>query len=78
MWGFNRRDVDRAKCYFKKKLEEQTKLIADDYIAKNNALIRFYFNTNPDKLSDTTWAKRVAELDYVLKKAGVLVEQQNG
>lgn len=75
MWRCNCWNVGCSKSCFKKKLEKHNKLIADDDIAKNNALIRFYFKCDPDKLTDTDWCKRVSEIEYVLKKTGVLIEK---
>lgn len=45
-----------------------------DEIAKNDALIRFYYNVEPRKLSDNKWCKLVCELDWVLKYNGTRVE----
>jgi hypothetical protein len=44
-----------------------------DEIAKNNALIRFYFKVDPERLSDNKWCQLVEELDFVLKYTGQLV-----
>jgi hypothetical protein len=66
--------VDGTKSCSKKKLEAQKKILADDDISKNNALIRFYFKENPELMNDTLWCKRVCELEYVLKKTGILTD----
>lgn len=42
-----------------------------DEIARNNALILFYYRIDPNKLTDSQWAKRVAEMDYCLEYAGI-------
>lgn len=44
-----------------------------DEDARKNALIRFYFRENPDKMNDTVWAKSWAEIDYVLRYTGLVV-----
>ena len=43
-----------------------------DEDARKSALIRFYFKRNPDKMSDSTFAKSWAEIDYVLKYTGII------
>jgi len=63
---------------YKKKLEFYKNQIEADEYAKNNALIRFYYRCNPDKLSDQEWCKRVAELQWILKYNGTLVKKENG
>jgi len=64
-----------SKSNFKKKLEFYKAQIEADEIARNNALIRFFYRENPDKLSDSQWAKRVAEMDYCLKYQGTRIDK---
>jgi hypothetical protein len=43
--------------------------------AKNVALLRHHYKPeNPDKWDDDTFANRLAELEYVLKKLGILTD----
>jgi len=39
-------------------------------MARKNALIRFFYLKNPNKLTDDVWAKYYSEIDYVLKYTG--------
>jgi hypothetical protein len=48
-----------------------------DELAQKNALIRFYFGINPEKLNDTQFAKRYEELMWVLKFNGT-IDVKNG
>lgn len=41
-------------------------------LLRQNALLRFYYRQDPSKWSDAKWCLRVAELDYVLLKVGIL------
>lgn len=54
----------------KKKLEEATTELESDELAKNNALIRFYYKKDPERMSDKEWASAAAEIHYVLKYTG--------
>ena len=65
-----------SKSNFKKKLDSYRKIIEADEIAQNNALIGFYFKINPDKLTDSQWAKKVIELQWVLKYNGTIVPKE--
>jgi len=49
--------------------------MASDEISQNNALIRFYYGINPNKLSDSKWAKYSEEIMWVVKFNGTLVEK---
>ena len=49
-----------------------------DEIARNNALIRFFYRENPNKLSDTEWCRRVAEMDYCLEYNGTRIPKIDG
>ena len=71
-----RYDKSQAR-HFKKKLDKYQELLEADEYAQKSALIRFYFRVNPDKLSDTMFARRFEELMYVLKFNGT-IEQKNG
>lgn len=75
MWWSNRRVIKCSKSYFKKKLDYYNEFIKGDEIAKNNALIAFYYRINPNKLTDTQWCKKVAEMDFVLKYTGILTDK---
>lgn len=46
-------------------------------MARNNALIRFFYRVNPDTLSDNEWCKRIAEMDYCLEYNGTRVKQKD-
>ena len=35
-------------------------------MAQNDALVRFYFQVNPDELSDDEWTKAISQIDFVL------------
>lgn len=70
------RNANCSKSYFKKKLDYYKKTIEADEIAQNNALIGFYYRVNPDKLTDSQWAKKVIELQWVLKYNGTLVPKE--
>jgi hypothetical protein len=78
LWNCNCWVFAKKISYFKKKLDYNKENIEADEILKNNALIRFYFHENPDKLSDSEWCKRVAELDYCLEYNGVRIKKENG
>ncbi len=41
--------------------------ITDNFL-QNDALIRFYFKENPDKLSDFEYASRIKELAFLAKE----------
>lgn len=74
MWGCSCWNINSTKSSFKKKLDFYKQELEADEIAQNNALIGFYYKINPDKLTDSQWAKKVAELHWVLKYTGVLTE----
>lgn len=42
-------------------------------MARKDALIRFYFRVNPEKLKDKKWAKYYSEIEWVLLHTGTLV-----
>jgi len=43
-----------------------------DEFARQNALIRFYFKVNPDKLNDDEWCEAVEQIMWVLKFNGTI------
>ena len=47
-------------------------------LLRQNALLRFYYRQDPSKWSDAKWCLRVAELDYVLLKVGILQLEKDG
>ena len=56
----------------KKKLEENRLSLdlakgAAEEIAKNNALLRFYYKENPEDWDDDKWCKMVEEMEFVFK-----------
>lgn len=56
----------------KKKLEENRLGLnlansASEEIAKNNALMRFYYKENPEDWDDDKWCKMVEEMEFVFK-----------
>lgn len=62
--------MQRTKNRDKKKLEEYKNLIEGDEIAKNNALIAFYYKVNPETLTDDEWCLAVAQIDFNLQYNG--------
>lgn len=66
----------KARC-FKKKLKFYKDYLEADELAQQNALIRFYFKVNPDKLSDSEFCKMWEELMFVLKFNGT-IQDKNG
>ena len=64
--------MSKQQAILKKKLEKAKKELQESDDAKNIALLRFYYKEDPEKWSDSKYAKRLSELDYVLKKTGVL------
>ena len=58
----------------KKKLEEAQLFIKTDEIARNNALIRFFYGKNPKRMSDSAWAHAAEEINFVLRHTGQLQE----
>jgi len=66
----------KARC-FKKKLKFYKDYLEADELAQQNALIRFYFKVNPDKLSDSEFCERWEELMFVLKFNGT-IQDKNG
>lgn len=70
MWVFDA----AASSSVKKKLEEATIELEADELAKNNALIRFYYKKDPNRMSDQEWANAAAEIHYVLKYTGQIAE----
>ena len=74
MWRCNCRNANCTESNFKKKLEEYKKELEADEIAKNNALIGFYYKIDPNTLTDNQWCKKVAEMQWVLKYNGTLTE----
>lgn len=49
-----------------------------DEEAKTDALIRFFYKVDPDKLSVDKWCKYSEEINFVLKYTGQLVPKVNG
>jgi len=47
-------------------------------VAQNDALIRFFYKKNPDKLSDNNWCKYAEEINWVLNYTGQLVDKTGG
>ena len=58
----------------KKKLEEAKIELEADELAKNNALIRFFYKKDPGRMTDREWANAAAEIHYVLKYTGQIAE----
>jgi len=50
--------------------------LQNDEIAQNNALISYYYQINPNQLSDTQWSKKVAEMFWVLNYNGELTKKK--
>lgn len=44
-------------------------------MARNNALIRFYYEKDPEKLSHDRWCKYSEEIMWVLTYTGVLTKK---
>lgn len=74
MW----RVVEAKKSGVKKKLEEYQELIKTDEVARNNALIRFFYSVKPEELTDDDWCKYTEEINFVLHKTGQTQELKNG
>jgi carboxylesterase type B len=43
-----------------------------DEFARQNALIRFYYHTDPNTLTDDEWARSIEEILWVLKFNGTI------
>ena len=46
-----------------------------DFILKRNALIEYYFHTDPDQLNDIEWAIKWEQLKWILKSIGRLKDE---
>jgi hypothetical protein len=44
--------------------------------ARKDALIRFYYHKDPDKLTDDEWAQSIEEIMWVLKFNGTIQEKK--
>lgn len=67
---------DPAPRSVKKKLEEARAELEADEVAKDNALIRFFYKKDPGRMSDAEWAKSAAEIHYVLRYTGQIAEMK--
>jgi hypothetical protein len=47
-----------------------------DENAKNNALIRFFYKKNPEKMGWDEWCRSVEEINWVLRFTGQTVEKK--
>ena len=47
-------------------------------LLRQNAPLRLYYKQDSSKRQDTKWCLRVAELDYVLLKVGILQLEKDG
>lgn len=45
-----------------------------DEVARNNALVAFYFRANPDLMDDDEWCSKVEQINWVLRYTGVITE----
>jgi len=51
-------------------------LFETDEFARQNALIRFYYQTDPNQMNDEQWAEAIESIMWVLKFNGTIQDKK--